>query len=198
MSELDLQFTPENLEIVFLSFEGPDQPYAQAGGLGVRVSNFTRALARAGFVTHLFFVGDPDLPDYEPREDGRLHLRRWSQWVSAHHRAGVYDGEIAKVHDYQDSVPSFVTDHVVRPAVEAGRKVAVIAEDWHTGDALARLSDSLNFVGLRGETVHALERQQRPVVRSDQLGSDRIRGGTSRRYLVMSSTRCERTGSIRS
>ncbi len=153
MSELDLQFTPDNLEIVFLSFEGPDQPYAQAGGLGVRVSNFTRALARAGFATHLFFVGDPDLPDYEPREAGRLHLHRWSQWVSAHHRAGVYDGEIEKVHDYQDSVPSFVTDQVVRPAVEAGRKVAVIAEDWHTGDALARLSDSLNFVGLRGETV---------------------------------------------
>ena len=153
MSELDLQFTPDNLEIVFLSFEGPDQPYSQAGGLGVRVSNFTRALARAGFATHLFFLGDPDLPDYEAREDGRLHLHRWSQWVSAHHRAGVYDGEIEKVHDYQDSVPSFVTDQVVRPAVEAGRKVAVIAEDWHTGDALARLSDSLNFVGLRGETV---------------------------------------------
>ncbi len=100
MSEPGLQFTPDNLEIVFLSFEGSDQPYSQAGGLGVRVSNPTRALARAGLAIHLFSVGEPDLPDYEAQEDGQLYLRRWPQWVSACHRADVYDGEIERVHDY--------------------------------------------------------------------------------------------------
>ncbi len=40
------RFTPENTEFVILSFEGPDQPYSQAGGLGVRVSNLSIALAR--------------------------------------------------------------------------------------------------------------------------------------------------------
>lgn len=148
-----MRFTPDNLEIVSLAFEGPDQPYSQAGGLGVRVSQLTRALAQAGFRTHLLFVGDPNLPGYETREDGRLHLHRWCQWVSASHPAGVYDGEADKVHDYETSVPSFVTYQIVRPAAEAGRRVAVIAEDWHTADTLARLSDSLHFVGQRDDTV---------------------------------------------
>ena len=148
-----MRFTPDNLEIVFLSFEGPDQPYSQAGGLGVRVTQFTRALAQVGFHTHLIFVGDPDLPSYEARENGRLHLHRWCQWLSAYHRAGVYDAEVPKVHDYEESVPSFVTFQIVRPAVEAGRKVAVIAEDWHPADTLGRLSDSLNFVSLRRDAL---------------------------------------------
>ena len=148
-----MRFTPANLEIVFLSFEGPDQPYAQAGGLGVRVAQFTRALARRGFRTHLIFVGDPDLPGVEEREGGCLRLYRWSQWISAHHRAGVYEAEIAKVNDYQDSVPAFVTAEIVQPAVAAGRRVAVIAEEWQTADALSRLSDSLHFHGLRGHAV---------------------------------------------
>ena len=63
-----MSFTPDDLEFVFLSFEGPDQPYAQAGGLGVRVTHLTRALARHGFQTHLVFVGDPALPGGETRE----------------------------------------------------------------------------------------------------------------------------------
>ena len=85
-----MSFTPHDLEFVFLSFEGPDQPYAQAGGLGVRVAQLTRALAKHGFDTHLIFVGDPSLPGTETREDGRLHLHRWCQWISASHPEGAY------------------------------------------------------------------------------------------------------------
>jgi hypothetical protein len=36
--------TPNNTEIVFLCFEGPD-PYAMAGGLGTRVDHLSRTLA---------------------------------------------------------------------------------------------------------------------------------------------------------
>ena len=148
-----MSFTPDDLEFVFLSFEGPDQPYAQAGGLGVRVAQLTRALAKHGFDTHLIFVGDPSLPGTETREDGRLHLYRWCQWISASHPEGAYADEVAKVHDYQDSVPAFVTQAIVEPALGAGRRVAVIAEEWHTADALARLSDSLHFLGIRDAAV---------------------------------------------
>ena len=148
-----LNFTPENLEIVFLSFEGPDQPYSQAGGLGVRVAQFTRSLARQGFNTHLIFVGDPERPGYEVQEDGRLHLHRWCQWLSEHHRGGVYEAEIEKVHDFQDSVPAHVTFEIATPAVAEGRNVVVMAEEWHTADALSRLSDSLHFNGIRQNCV---------------------------------------------
>jgi hypothetical protein len=40
-----------------LSFEGPDR-YAQAGGLGVRISHLAETLARQGFETHLFFLSE--------------------------------------------------------------------------------------------------------------------------------------------
>ena len=148
-----MSFTPDDLEFVFLSFEGPDQPYAQAGGLGVRVTHLTQALARNGFQTHLVFVGDPALPATEARENDCLQLHRWCQWISASHPEGAYADEIAKVHDYQDSVPAFVTQAIVEPALAAGRRVAVIAEEWHTADALSRLSDSLHFLGIRDAVV---------------------------------------------
>jgi hypothetical protein len=50
--------TPDNTEFVLLCFEGPD-PYAMAGGLGMRVDYLSRTLAELGFSTHLFFIGDP-------------------------------------------------------------------------------------------------------------------------------------------
>jgi len=150
---MDGEFGPDNLEFVVLSFEGPDQPYSQAGGLGVRVTHLTATLARLGFVTHLFFVGDPELPGYEEREGGRLKLYRWCQWQSRYHRGGVYDNENWKVSDFQETVPWYVTDRIVRPAAQAGKYVAIIAEEWHTAETLARLSDSLNFLGMRDRCI---------------------------------------------
>src|SRR3989337_2203182 len=116
---MDGEFGPDNLEFVVLSFEARDQPYSQAGGLGVRVTHLTATLARLGFVTHLFFVGDPELPGYEEREGGRLKLYRWCQWQSRYHRGGVYDNENWKVSDFQETVPWYVTDRIVRPAAKA-------------------------------------------------------------------------------
>ena len=147
------RFTPENTEFVILSFEGPDQPYSQAGGLGVRVSNLSIALARKGFQTHLYFVGDPELAGTEEREGGKLRLNRWNQWQSSYHRGGVYDNEDWKISEFQETIPNHVTQFVVRPAVEAGKCVAIIAEEWHTAETLARLSDSLHFLGMRNDCI---------------------------------------------
>ncbi len=49
-----------------LTFEGPDA-YARAGGLATRVDGLAQTLAGLGFETHLWFVGDPDLPGHETR-----------------------------------------------------------------------------------------------------------------------------------
>ena len=59
-------FTPETLDVVMVSFEGPDQ-YSQAGGLGVRARELCRAFAALGFRTTLVFVGDPDKPGRRAR-----------------------------------------------------------------------------------------------------------------------------------
>src|SRR5207248_11793841 len=72
---------PDQTTFIILSFEGPDV-YSQAGGLGVRVKELSRALAERGYETHLFFVGVPTLPAGESALDGRLRLHRWSQWIS--------------------------------------------------------------------------------------------------------------------
>ena len=101
-----LRLTPDTLEFVLLSFEGPDQ-YSMAGGLGVRMKELALELARQGFRTHLVFIGDPDLPAQEsPAENLTLH--RWGQWLSAHYRGGVYQGEEAKLIDWNEQLPGYV------------------------------------------------------------------------------------------
>lgn len=144
--------TPDNTEFVVLSFEGPD-PYCRAGGLGVRVTELTRALAARGFDTHLYFVGDPEAPTEQQVEDLPLYYHRWSQWVSRHHPRGVYDGEQGKLNDFRASVPRHLVRERVFPAVQRGRRVVVLSEEWHTAQTACDLSDALWSAGLRDEAV---------------------------------------------
>ncbi|HEX6540113.1 MAG TPA: glycosyltransferase [Ktedonobacterales bacterium] len=144
--------SPENTVFVSLSFEGPDI-YSTAGGLGTRVTEFTESLAELGYETHLIFVGDPHKPDVEDRVNGHLHLRRWGQWISQYYPNGVYDGEEHKLYDYNESVPFFVYDQIVKPAVAEGKIVAIIGEDWHTAEAMIRLSDMLHWHNVRHRCI---------------------------------------------
>ena len=143
---------PAGAVLVLLSFEGPDV-YSQAGGLGVREKGLSRTLARRGFDTYLYFCGDPDLPAEEEREGGRLHLRRWGQWISAQHRGGVYDGEEGKIRDWNYSLPPALIDGVVEPAAAAGRPVVILGEEWHTAWSMKLIADSLFYRGLRNRAV---------------------------------------------
>ncbi len=143
-------FTPETLDVVMVSFEGPDQ-YSQAGGLGVRARELCRAFAALGFRTTLVFVGDPDKPGEEM--DQGVHLVRWCQQISARYRNGVYEGELAKIRDLTATLPDKLIDEVIRPAAEAGRTVAVLCEEWHTAWFCKSLSDRLFVAGLRQHAV---------------------------------------------
>src|ERR1035437_1645105 len=143
---------PENAVFVILSLEGPDI-YSQAGGLGVRVTELADSLAEQGYETHLIFVGDPSLPAQESRYEGRLHWHRWCQWLSALNPNGVYQGEDAKVRDYNQSVPPFVVEEVARPAIAAGKLLVVLAEEWHTAFCACQLSDQLHAAGLRTKSI---------------------------------------------
>ena len=146
---------PENTTFVLLSFEGPD-PYARAGGLGVRVTELSLALAEAGFPSHLFFIGDPNAPGEERvSSHGRLTLHRWCQWISRYHPQGVYEGEEDKLRDFSVSAPDYIVDHVVTPAADEGRHVVVMGEEWHTAEAICRLSERLRSTGA-GERMVAL------------------------------------------
>jgi glycosyltransferase involved in cell wall biosynthesis len=143
-------FSPKALEVVMVSFEGPDQ-YSQAGGLGVRARELCRALAGRGFETTLVFIGDPDKPGTEMEEGVRLV--RWSQHLSRRHRTGVYDGEHSKIVDLQRSLPGFLVEHVVRPAAQQGKVVAVLCEEWHTAGFCKVFSDRLHAERLRDRVV---------------------------------------------
>jgi len=68
------EINQENSIFVILSFEGPDI-YSQAGGLGVRITNLAQTLAREGFNTHIFFIGDPNLKGEESAQGGKLVLQ---------------------------------------------------------------------------------------------------------------------------
>jgi len=129
-----------------LSFEGPD-PYSRAGGIASRITGLARALAGRGIPTHLWFVGDPDGPGHET--DGLFSLHRWCQWISRYHGAGVYDGEDGKVSDYARSVPPYLFERELRPAIERGQKPVVLAEEWHTVPCVLHLDYLLRQAGLR-------------------------------------------------
>ncbi len=129
-----------------LSFEGPD-PYARAGGIASRVHGLVRSLADLGFETHLWFIGDPDLPGHEA--DGLLHLHRWCQWISRFHPGGVYDGEEGKQSDYASSLPPFLARETLLPHVRSGGRAVVLAEEWHTAPAVLHLDRLLREEGLR-------------------------------------------------
>jgi glycosyltransferase involved in cell wall biosynthesis len=145
------RLTPDTLQFVLLSFEGPDQ-YSMAGGLGVRMKELALELARQGFTTHLVFIGDPRLPGREsPAENLTLH--RWSQWLSAHYPNGVYQGEEAKLVDWNEQLPGFVVSELMAPAAKAGRLTAVLAEEWHTAYSTCQVSDRLWREGLRDRAI---------------------------------------------
>lgn len=128
------------MQFHILSFEGPDA-YARAGGLATRVEGLSEALAQLRFETHLWFVGDPDLPGHE--DQGDLHLHRWAQWVSRHHPNGVYDGEEDKQREYAASLPPYLMREVLQPHLESGGGAVVIAEEWHTAAAVLHLAELL-------------------------------------------------------
>jgi alpha-amylase len=147
-----MTLSPDLAVFCILSFEGPDC-YSQAGGLGVRITHLAEALAQRGFETHLLFVGDPFAPGRETQVNGRLTLHRWCQWISAHHPAGVYAAEEEKLWDFNHSVPWFVMEEIVRPAVGSGRLPIILAEEWHTAEALIHLHDQLVQADLRQKSV---------------------------------------------
>jgi glycosyltransferase involved in cell wall biosynthesis len=131
---------------VVLSFEGPDT-YSRAGGLGARVTELTEALARSGQETHLFFIGDPSLPPAEVRVSGELHLHRWCQWLSAGYPDGVYDGEEAKLFDWNQSLAPWLERELIGPALRSGKNVVVMAEEWQTTAAVIALGQAVETNG---------------------------------------------------
>ncbi|MCL5035819.1 MAG: glycosyltransferase [Chloroflexi bacterium] len=150
--EYNSVFTPENSIFILISFEGPDR-YSNAGGLGVRMTELSRALAENGFSTYLYFVGDPNLPDMETDLSGRLRIVRWCQWISKYHPGGVYDGEENKMWDFERSLPPHLMDDVLRPALAAGKTILVLTEDWHTASTAMEISDLLHYHGYRDRSV---------------------------------------------
>ncbi len=144
--------TANNTVFLLLSFEGPDH-YSLAGGLGVRVTNLSQTLSYLGFPTHLIFVGDPRLKGEELSNGGKLILHRWCQWISQYYPSGVYQGENEKLYDFNESVPWFVMEHIIKPAVAQDKLVIILGEEWHTTEAMCRISDLLRSNSLRDKVV---------------------------------------------
>src|SRR4051812_21529034 len=145
------EFAVERTLFCIVSFEGTDA-YSQSGGLGVRMSGLARTLADLGHETHLFFVGDPSRPG-EERVTDSLVLHRWCQWISEYYPKGVYDGEEDKLGDLTRSLPPYVLDHILIPAIARGRTPVILLEEWQTADAACLVADGLRQRGLRENAV---------------------------------------------
>jgi len=147
-----MNITPQNTIFIIVSFEGPDV-YSLAGGLGSRITYLTNTLAEMGFQVHHIFIGDPRKDGIEFRQNGKVVLHRWCQWISEYHPGGVYDGEEEKLYDFTKSVPPFVVRELAIPAISEGKVVAILGEEWHTAEAMCCISDLLYYSGLRDKAL---------------------------------------------
>lgn len=138
------------MQFHILSFEGPDE-YARAGGIASRVTGLVRALADAAYETHLWFVGDPARPGHE--RQGNLHLHRWCQWISQYHPSGVYAAEEGKRADYVASLPPFLLREMLLPYIQNGGHAVIMAEEWHTFDAVLHLDWLLREAHVRDQVT---------------------------------------------
>ncbi|MCL6563434.1 MAG: glycosyltransferase [Firmicutes bacterium] len=140
----------QDLELILVSMEGPDA-WSQVGGLGTRVSGLATVTAGQGIPTHLVFWGDPALP---PREQqGALDCIRWGQAISRRWPSGVYDGEAERVRDWEDHLPGFLVDELIRPALAQGREVVLACEEWQTAGVAIATSDLLHRLGVRSRVT---------------------------------------------
>ena len=137
--------------VVILSFEGPDR-YASIGGLGTRVSQLAHALGDAGCIVDLIFAGDPAAAPVEAYGPN-VTLRRWSQWISAHHPRNAYDGEAEKMIDWESSVPGFVVDSIIAPTMASGERTLVIAEEWQTANVAIAIDELARLRGVRASAT---------------------------------------------
>jgi glycosyltransferase involved in cell wall biosynthesis len=168
------------LQFHVLSFEGPDA-YSRAGGLATRVEGLTETLARLGFETHLWFIGDPALPGHEVRGD--LHLHRWAQWLSRHHPGGVYDGDLPKSTEYARTLPTHLMSKFLLTQSRRDDHTVILAEEWQTADAVLHLDWLLRNAGIRqrasilwnANNTFGFER-----IRWDRLGSAAVLTTVSR------------------
>jgi glycosyltransferase involved in cell wall biosynthesis len=134
------------LQFHVLSFEGPDA-YSRAGGLATRVEGLTETLGALGFETHLWFIGDPELPGHEVR--GNLHLHRWAQWLSRHHPGGVYDGDLPKSTEYARTLPTHLMSKFLLAQSRRDDHTVILAEEWQTADAVLHLDWLLRKASIR-------------------------------------------------
>jgi glycosyltransferase involved in cell wall biosynthesis len=128
------------LAFALISMEGPDQ-YSQAGGLGVRVAQLSRALAASGSPTRLYFVGNPELPAQELWEG--VELYRLAREISREFPGGVYQGESLKVSYLAARFPEQLVTEWALPQLEAGRVPVLLFEEWQTASWAKRTFELL-------------------------------------------------------
>jgi hypothetical protein len=70
-------------------------------------------------------------------------------WISQYHPGGVYEGEEGKRVDYATSLPPFLCQEVLLPHLQQGNRAVILAEEWHTVDAVLHLDWLLRMAGVR-------------------------------------------------
>ncbi len=138
-------------QALILSFEGPD-PYAQVGGLAVRVTELAGALSHGGIAAEIVFIGDPHYPQRGRTSDG-VDLYRVLQNVSRDYPSGVYDGEYNKADALAGVLPEDIIERHIAPAAQRGEQILILAEEWQTVKAAVALDRKLRERRMRKSAV---------------------------------------------
>ena len=66
---------------------------------------------------------------------------------------GCYHGENDKLHDYNQSIPPYLLENIIQPALSQDKMVVVLAEEWQTAEVIVRLHHLLSKHNLRDKAV---------------------------------------------
>ena len=176
-------FTPETLEVVMVSFEGPDQ-YSQAGGLGVRARELCRAFAALGFRTTLVFVNTRRLSERRVRLAGDEEVDERCGSGARQHPLDLRQQPRTNLADRQigDVVGSRKRSGKILTGAKSGRSTAVEQPLQRLADAS---KESLVHHGPVEDSVNVDDRRRaelaRPAGRKLQRGGGNHALGVSRR-----------------
>jgi len=58
-----------------------------------------------------------------------------------------------KLYDYSQSIPPYLLEHIVKPAIKEGKQVVILAEEWQTAGVVSRINDLLSAHKLRDKVI---------------------------------------------
>lgn len=84
-------------------------------------------------------LGTPTCPATRFQPTGCSICTAGASGISRYYPGGVYHGQEDKLRDWDTSLSPWIASEVLRPALEAGKRVVVLGEEWQTARSITQI-----------------------------------------------------------